>query len=236
MRVYNWLHFIRSVPFPDHCTLCSRALDAGIDFCSDCLGELPFNEQACPCCALPVSGADGLLCGSCLRQTPPYTASYVPLLYQPPVSNLIGEFKFRNKLHMAGPLSRLFCEQLPPGFGLPDLILPVPLHPSRLRERGFNQALELARGVAATLDLKLDWRGCRRIRATQPQIGLDESERRKNLRAAFVANSDLAGRHVALFDDVVTTGTTVAAASLALRRAGAARVDIWALARTPNRP
>jgi ComF family protein len=181
-----------------------------------------------------MESGDGLPCGRCQRQPPPFAASRVPLLYQPPLSNLIGAFKYRHKLHLAGPLSRLFCEQLPPGLELPDLILPVPLHPRRLRERGFNQSLELARGVAATLGLALQWRCCRRTRATQPQSGLDEAARRKNLRSAFIVDGDLTGRHIALFDDVVTTGATVAAASRALRQAGAARVDVWALARTPD--
>jgi ComF family protein len=169
-----------------------------------------------------------------MRRPPPFAASQVPLLYQPPVNRLIGEFKFRQRLYLAEPLSRLFCAALATELSRPDLILPVPLHPRRLRERGFNQSLELAHRIAAELELKIDWRSCRRIRATPPQSGLEQGARRKNLRSAFVADSALSGRHIALFDDVITTGATVTAASRALLQAGASRVDVWALARTPS--
>jgi ComF family protein len=148
--------------------------------------------------------------------------------------HLIGQFKFRQRLHLAAPLSRLFLAQLAENPSLPDLIVPMPLHPVRLRERGFNQSLELARALAAMLDLKIDLWSCRRVHDRPPQSALDQVARQKNLRGAFVADSGLRGRHIALFDDVVTTGATVIAASQALLRAGAGRVDVWALARTPN--
>jgi ComF family protein len=142
--------------------------------------------------------------------------------------------KFRHKLHLATALSRLFCEQLPGSLPRPELIIPIPLHPRRQQERGFNQSLELSRVVATELGIKLDWRVCRRIRATPPQSGLDQRSRKKNLRASFVADDSLNGRHIVLFDDVITTGATITAASQALSRAGAARIDVWALARTPR--
>lgn len=232
MRVNNWTFFIQSLLFPNHCALCGSTLDDQTDFCPGCHADLPFNRQACPTCALPVAGIGGLPCGRCSRRPPPFATSQVPLRYASPFNRLIGEFKFQHKLHLAGLLSRLFCDQLPSTLALPDLIVPIPLHPRRLRERGFNQSLELARGVAAELNLKIDRRSCRRIRATPPQSGLDKTARSKNLRAAFVADSSLSGRHIALFDDVITTGATVTAASQALLRAGASRVDVWALART----
>lgn len=234
MQVNNWLNFVHSFLFPRHCTLCGCLLGHQTDLCPDCHAGLPFNRQACPTCALPVTGSDGLHCGHCTRRPPPFTTSQVPLLYHPPFNRLIGEFKYQHKLHLAGPLGRLFCEQLPPTLPLPDLIVPIPLHPHRLRERGFNQSLELAHVVAAELALKIDRRNCRRVRATPPQSGLDKTARRKNLRAAFIADTDLSGQHIALFDDVITTGATVTAASQALLRAGATRVDVWALARTPR--
>ncbi|MCU7798210.1 MAG: ComF family protein [Candidatus Thiodiazotropha sp. (ex Myrtea spinifera)] len=115
----------------------------------------------------------------------------------------------------------------------PDTLIPVPLHPLRLRERGFNQSLELARLLAKYQALDLNWRAVRRIRSTTAQTGLSEKDRRKNLRSAFEVNDDLAGRHVALFDDVITTGATITELSRTLLRAGVKRIDIWALARTP---
>jgi ComF family protein len=116
---------------------------------------------------------------------------------------------------------------------LPDLVIPVPLHPARLRERGFNQSLEIARLVTKRLQLELDGRSVKRIRPTPPQTGLSEKERRRNLRAAFTISRDLRGRHVALLDDVITTGATLSELSYMLTRHGVERVDLWALARTP---
>jgi len=233
MQVYNWSYFIQSLLFPRHCLLCDCPLPPGRDLCSACHAELPFNRQPCPLCALPVSGSD-LPCGQCSRHPPPFERSRIPLLYQPPVSHLIGDLKFRHQLHLARGLGRLFCDAMPPDLTPPDLLVPVPLHPGRLRERGFNQSLELARRVAAEFALPLDGRSCRRIQATPPQSRLDRRARSRNLRAAFDADTRLAGLRIALFDDVVTTGSTVNAAARALLRAGAARVEVWALARTPR--
>ncbi len=234
MKVYNCLYFAQSLLYPRHCLLCDAPLPSAAHLCPQCLAEMPFNRQACPSCALPIRTGDALLCGHCTRHPPPFTHSRIPLLYQPPVSQLIGDLKFRHRLHLARGLSRLFCEAMPSDLALPDLIVPVPLHPSRLRERGFNQSQELARRVAAEFELPLDNGGCRRILATAPQSRLDRRARRRNLRSAFTAEARFAGLRVALFDDVVTTGSTVTAATQALLRAGAAQVEVWALARTPQ--
>jgi ComF family protein len=234
MQVNNWSFFVRSTLFPHYCPVCDAPLTQDLALCPACYAELPVNSRACPLCALPSTGETGQTCGQCLQRPPPYTASYVPLLYHPPLSQLIGELKFGHKLHLVRTLSRLFCELLPGNHPLPELIVPVPLHPHRLRERGFNQAQELARGVAAELNLKIDRRHCRRTRPTPPQTELDLSARRRNLKSAFQADAAFAGRHIALFDDVITTGSTVTAASQALLRSGAQRIDVWALARTPE--
>ena len=125
-------------------------------------------------------------------------------------------------------------DQRGPLMTIPDLLIPVPLHPQRLRERGFNQSLELARVVARHYGLTLDWRSCRRVRSTPAQSGLSEKARWRNLRDAFQITCEMSGRHLMLMDDVITTGATLSALSQALLRAGAARVDVWALARTPD--
>ncbi len=233
MQVNNWLNFIQSTLFPAHCALCGCPLDHPSALCLACYRDLPYNTVACPVCALPLTQAGGSACGRCIRHPPPFVSSHAPLLYEPPFSRLIGEFKFRHRLHLTASLSALFCSTLPADLPRPDLLLPVPLHPDRLRERGFNQSLELARRIAGELDLELDWRALRRVRATPPQSRLDRRARRSNLHAAFSADGGVKGCHIALLDDVITTGATVTAASLALRRAGAERIDVWALARTP---
>lgn len=231
--VNNCINFIQSALYPAHCLLCDSPLEPGTDFCPGCRGELPFNRQACPHCGLPVAGSRTQACGRCTSHPPPFTHTLAPLRYEAPIDRLVGALKFHQQLNLASPLGRLFCRQLPRCHPMPDTILPVPLHPQRLRERGFNQSLELARAVAAGLGLPLTHRGCRRVIATPPQSGLDQRGRMKNLRKAFVAGTGVEGLHIALFDDVITTGATVTAVSQALLRAGAKRVDVWALARTP---
>lgn len=231
--VYNCIKFIQSALYPNHCLLCGTILEPATDFCPGCREELPFNRQACPLCGLPLSSHKPQTCGRCIRHPPPFTTTQAPLRYEAPVDRLVGGLKFHHQLHLASPLGRLFCQQLPRSHPLPDIILPVPLHPRRLRERGFNQSLELARSVATGLGLPLTHRDCRRVIATPPQSGLDQRGRMKNLHKAFVADSQVKGLHIALFDDVITTGATVTAVTQALLKAGAERVDVWALARTP---
>jgi ComF family protein len=117
---------------------------------------------------------------------------------------------------------------------LPDLILPVPLHRQRLRVRGFNQSLEIARPIGRHFGIPVTSRLCRRVRATPAQTGLDRKTRRKNLRQAFQLNGGVQGQAIALLDDVVTTGSTVTELARLLKRSGASRVDVWAVARTPD--
>jgi len=187
----------------------------------DLLWQIDWNKDKCT------------LCGRCSRQPPPYRQAFAALSYQPPVSQLISSLKFRRQLHLVAPLARLMIDCLSRIDPAPDILIPVPLHPVRLRERGFNQSLELARALGSHHSLKLDWRCCRRVRATPAQSGLDEKDRRRNLRAAFQVDGDLRGRHAVILDDVITTGATIRELSRTLLRAGAAQVDVWALARTP---
>lgn len=114
----------------------------------------------------------------------------------------------------------------------PELLIPVPLHPQRYAERGFNQALELARPIARRLDVPMDWSNCVRMRATPHQTGQDARARRANLKGAFAVSGTLQARHVAIVDDVVTTGATVSELARVLRRAGVERVEVWSAART----
>jgi ComF family protein len=238
MRVYNWIKFIQTRLFSEACPCCGSATENGHAFCYPCSASLPYNDHACSRCALPLppEAPPDSLCGRCSRRPPHYQRAFAALSYQPPVSQLIGSLKFRRQLHLVRPLAELMIERLGPLDARPDLLIPVPLHPLRLRERGFNQSLELARALAAHYALSLDWRCCRRIRATPAQSGLNERERRRNLRAAFRAEGDLRGLHLVLFDDVITTGATIGELSKTLMRAGAKRVDVWALARTATTP
>jgi ComF family protein len=193
------------------------------------------NDVCCPRCALPLK-APAPLCGECLEREPPFAAAWVPFRYAHPLDLLEARFKFRGDLAAGRVLAELMIERA--GADVPerpDLIVAVPLHVSRLRERGYNQAFELARPLARALDIQIDRNLLLRGRATPAQTGLDATSRRRNLRGAFaLSTSRRLPAHVALFDDVMTTGATLRECARTLRRAGVARVDVWALARAPH--
>lgn len=158
---------------------------------------------------------------------------FAALAYEYPVDRLVQGAKFHRRLHQARALGELLGMALaarPRPQPVPELLVPVPLHARRLAERGYNQALEIARPVAERLGLVLAPSLARRVVATAAQTGLSRAARRRNLRGAFVAGG-CAGRRVAIVDDVITTGSTAAALLRALRRAGAAQVEVWAVAR-----
>ena len=195
--------------------------------------------QCCVLCAGP--GGRRLICAPCAADLPriPVSAGadtvFAPLAYEYPVDRLVQGAKFHQRLPYARALGELLAEALaarPAGPGTwPDVLVPVPLHERRLAARGYNQALEIARPVAGRLGVRLAPRLARRIVATAEQSGLSRAARRRNLRGAFTAR-DCRGLHVAVVDDVITTGSTVAALARALRQAGAASVEAWAVART----
>lgn len=221
---------------PPHCLLCAQRSDAPRDLCTACAGDLVRNTRCCPRCALPLS-APAPLCGECLAHEPPFAAAFAPFAYASPLDQLLMRFKFGGSLAAGRVLSELWIDAAraapPPR---PDAVLPVPLHDSRLRERGYNQALELARPLARALQLPLRIDILVRARATSAQSDLDALERRRNVRGAFgILPGAVLPAHVALLDDVMTTGTTLRECARILLRAGVARVDVWALARAPKR-
>jgi len=216
--------------YPARCVLCGALANGTL--CPDCGADLPFIERGCKRCAMPLTGAgDELECGECQRRPPAFDLTVIPLLYAPPVDVLITRFKFRSKLQLAATFATLVAERVRSD-PLPDVIVPVPLHPIRVRERGFNQSLELARALSRQLSVPLSKRALTRTRHTQPQTNLDLRHRRRNLVGAFCAAEQDLPAHVALVDDVMTTGATVAAAATELKRVGAETVSVWAIART----
>lgn len=218
--------------YPPTCVLCGAAGAYGLDLCVGCRSDLPRITPCCPRCAQPLP--EPRLCGACLRRPPPFTVCRSPFRYEDPLPALVGGAKFRGRFNLIRLLGTLLAEALAAcDDPRPDAIVPVPLHPRRLRERGYNQSLELARVIARRLDIGVDAGCCERVRATPPQMALTEKERMRNVRGAFAAQAQAAGRHVAILDDVVTTGGTVGELSRALKAAGCSRVDVWAVARTP---
>lgn len=223
---------LRRFILPAHCLLCGAPGAGGLDLCHDCAAELPRNRHCCARCALPLPES-AALCGQCQRKAPPWDAAWVPFRYGWPLDRLESRYKFGADLAAGRVLSTLWLRE-PGSVTPPQLIVPVPLHRARLRERGYNQALELARPLAQALGVPLRHDVLRRNRVTQAQTDLGAVARRRNVRDAFTARSHVAlPAHVALLDDVMTTGATLAECAGTLRRAGVLRIDIWALARAP---
>ena len=213
--------------FGGSCFLCRGAAERLL--CERCEADLPrLGAGRCPRCALASPG--GALCGRCLAQPPHYDATLAALDYRFPADVLVQALKFRSELALAPLLGELIVGAKPERV---DFLVPVPLSDRRLRERGFNQALEIARHVARATGVPLAPDLCERNRDTPAQLGLPLAERRKNVAGAFGCPRLVAGASVAVLDDVMTTGATLDEIAATLKRSGAARVANWVVARTP---
>ncbi|MGP0172196.1 ComF family protein [Pseudomonas sp. NCHU5208] len=222
-----------------HCQLCDEATDHphhGI--CTACEAELPWLGSHCQVCALPLP-AQGMICGACQKKPPAFARVEAPWRYAFPVDNLITRFKHQGQWPFGRLLGELLAEHLQhaydEGLPRPQALLAVPLARKRERQRGFNQARMLADWLSRALQIPAhdDW--LLRTQDTPAQQGLDAATRKRNLRQAFqvVDATKIAGQHLALVDDVLTTGATANTLARLLLRAGAARVDVYCLARTP---
>lgn len=233
MEVNNWPRIIQEWLYPPTCLLCGDDGADRLDLCTGCLNALPRNRPACPRCglSLPHSSPPGVVCGRCQKRAPTFDHGIMPFRYEEPVRHLIHDLKFRSHVPSARLLGLLLAEELSTLKVRPERLIPVPLHPARYRERGFNQAAEIGRVVAYRLAIPLDLETCTRSRLTRPQAELSATERRHNLRGAFRIRKPPQAHHVAILDDVVTTGSTVNELAKVLRAAGVGRVDVWAIAR-----
>ncbi|MEN0106855.1 MAG: ComF family protein [Pseudomonas sp.] len=232
-QVYNWLN-------NEHiCLLCDARGDWPTPICTPCKQELPWLQAQCQHCALPLFSA-GLVCGECQKQPPLFDRVLAPWVYGFPIDALITRFKHHGKWPLGRLLGALLSHHLQNAFaaGLPrpDLLLPVPLGKRRLRQRGFNQAGMLADWLHQHLHIPVDAGLLKRERETDAQQELDAAARQRNLRNAFVLSNPAAvhGKHLAVVDDVLTTGATANSLARLLKKAGARHVDIYCLARTPK--
>jgi len=216
---------------PQRCELCAAASGAEL-ICRGCHSSLPRVGPACPVCALPT--ANGEVCGHCLVDPPPFVATIAAFAYAFPVDRLLHAFKYHGRLALAEWAAGAILDQRERQRGAhpPDRLVALPLAPERQRERGYNQAFEIARAIGERLRVPLVRKGMHRVRASPPQVTLPWSERAQNVRDAFACELDLAGMSVAVVDDVMTTGASLAEFARTLRRAGATRVENWVVART----
>jgi len=221
---------------PGRCFFCHQPSRRG-RHCAGCHADLPWIHSACDTCGAPLpSGFPGGVCAVCPIPMRELDRILSALIYEYPVDRLVTLAKFHARLDAARVLGDLLVAHLQVQKSIgrldaPDLIIPVPLHRSRLARRGFNQAHDIAKPVAAGLGLPLQTDICRRNRATREQTALTGRARHRNTRDAFCA-ADVSGCHIAIVDDVVTTGSTVAAMATTLRAAGASKVQVWSVART----
>ena len=232
----RWLRLCLDLAFPAVCEACGTALAPGHPscLCPRCVAVVgPAEEKLCERCGAPAYEASS--CAGCCRYPPAFTSARAAGWYVAgsPLAAAVQSLKYRRRRNVAGALGALLAERYP--FTDDALLVPVPLHPARLRARGFNQALLLARALGRRLDLPIAPRVLSRRRATRAQPGLDAAERRRNLRAAFRVRvpGAVEGRRVVLVDDVLTTGATADACARVLLAAGAVRVDVYTVARAP---
>ncbi len=242
----NLFRYLADIIYPPRCTICSRFLWKGplvketgsLSFCPACMADFrTIASPLCPICGQPFPSEvkEDHICEDCLRKRPFYEAAWAPYRYEGAILKAIHRLKYGSKGFLAdalGPLLARFTEKRFDRSG-PVLIMPVPLHPKRIRERGFNQSLLLARHVARRLQLDLDFLSLRRVRYTPPQTGLAKKERQKNVRKAFQLKHQEAvkGKTILLVDDVVTTGNTLNECARVLKKGGAVKVFGVSLAR-----
>jgi ComF family protein len=211
------------------CLLCGAMSRNGL-CCVACNADLSrLSIKHCPNCALPTLA--GEICGQCLQQPPHFDHAVAAFSYSFPIDQLVKALKFHERLILVNFLADELAKSI---VTRPDMLIALPLHPLRLRERGFNQSQLLAMRIAAQLNIPFLSEVCHRTRDTPPQSTLPLKERDKNMRQAFAvaSNANLSGKHVAIVDDVMTTGASIGALASALKQAGASEVSAWVVART----
>lgn len=220
--------------FPRRCVFCGVRQNKQ-SICGQCLQHLPWNTVFCERCGqpLPALQPDGVPCAQCQLLAPPYRKARASTIYAFPVDRALKAFKFRRQLWYAAAFAELLLPVLRQDFPHCDALLPVPLHRWRQARRGFNQATEICRPLSAMSGIRMVT-DIRRAKATQPQSGLSATERKRNLRDAFALPELLTCRHPLVIDDVITTGATVKQLAQLLLRAGAASVNVLAVARVDH--
>jgi ComF family protein len=231
---------LKQVIFRQNCVLCDACIDASVAnthaVCRACLNDLPWHPKtSCPQCGL---ASGGQLCGSCISSPPDFDATHAAFLYAFPIDAMMLRYKYGNSLNLGDTFAMFLTEKvlLEGHTQNIDLIIPMPMHPQRLKERGFNQALEIAKVLTKNRKEKLDYKRVIRQTLTPPQASLALKERVKNIKGAFKVNGDrlnqFQGKRIAIVDDVMTTGASLNELAKTLKKAGATHVECWVIART----
>jgi ComF family protein len=229
---YNLISKLLNILYPSRCPLCGNEPDVfhHSPICVSCWSKIKrYTGPSCSICAMPFSSEYSMFCGQCLKKEPPFSKVTNYGLYEGVLAEAINQLKFHGLKRLSKPLGRLLLSLDLPKM---DGIVPVPLNIKRLRERGFNQSLLIARVISKTMKVPLLMNILLKKKETPPQIGLSAKERLSNLKDAFEANGDIKGFRLLLVDDVMTTGATVTGCSRQLLKAGAKEVVVLTLARS----
>ncbi len=224
-RIDRCVKTVLDALYPIRCAICGQAEETGI--CANCLPGLQRIAKPCPRCGANFSGLG--TCGSCQISNPQYDATLAPFRYAPPLSGMVHQLKYHRRVSLARPLATLLLHEIAPFTQVkPQLLIPVPLHLSRLIWRGFNQSIEIARYLSQALDIPIDRTLTYRKRRTQPQAALRAKYRRRNVTGCFGLRRPLHVKSVAIIDDVITSGETVNELARVLRKHGANLIQAWA--------
>ncbi len=234
----NWINIIQDYLFPPNCIFCFNKGHHSQDICTACLNELILNKACCYRCAQPLSFSvnQPVLCGHCQKNVFHFDEVFAPFLYQSYIKYLIIQLKYHRQYQYARLLGYLMSQHIKTHVELPERIIPVPIHPNRLKQRGFNQSTELACALSGYLNISVDNKICYRVKDTPRQTGNKAVFRHQNLKNAFQCQQSPSYSHVAILDDVMTTGSTVNELAKTLKSYGVERVDCWILARATLLP
>jgi ComF family protein len=243
-HLFNFNHFKHAL-FRQNCILCDANIAAPETsntqtnhhaVCRPCLNDLPWHPKtSCPQCGL---ASGGQLCGSCISSPPDFDTTRAVFLYQFPIDAMMQRYKYGKSLNLGNAFGQfLGSKMLPEAYAKNiDLVIPMPMHPQRLKERGFNQALEIAKVLVKNQKVKLDYKAVTREKLTPPQASLPLKDRVKNIKGAFKIKGDslnqFHGKRIAIVDDVMTSGASLNELAKTIKQAGAAHVECWVIART----
>ena len=232
-KLYKQLAQLKNWLFPDTCYSCAEELQQeSSSFCTDCLASLPYLDEACHRCGEPLFHGDSA-CGKCISRQPTFDQCFCPFIYEDPIKKKIQELKFSDYPKNLAMIADLFLQELDAKkIAIPEAVISVPMHPKKLRGRGFNQSYELAKAIAKRLDIPLLYDHIQKSKDTPKQTSQTFKQRRKNLFKSFRAVKKIEHQHVAIVDDVVTTGATAEEISKILKKNGVDYIQVWGIART----
>ena len=228
---------LKQAIFKQNCVLCASCIESNIAnnhaVCKPCLNDLPWHPNtSCLQCGLASTGTglNTIICGSCLNNPPDFDVTKAVFLYAYPIDAMMQRYKYGSLLNLGDTFGEFLAEKT--ALENVDLVIPMPMHPQRLKERGFNQALEIAKVLTKNCKGKLNYKSAERQTLTPPQASLPLKERVKNIKGAFKVNGDFTEKRIAIVDDVMTTGASLNELAKTLKKAGASHVECWVIART----